>query len=172
VRESTGERVRDVSREPPRDVPPAVPRPGVPRRFPDLDEPREPAEPLERAPLERGPVEPYDRGDARRAEETEAPPGWGIELPTMVRIRGLPSAIGCLKRLFILAVIAAILFAMASAWFFSSVLVGDRDRVRTREHGARLARASPRSSPGVVVPIGESGEVRVVRTAAVFVELA
>jgi len=122
--------------------------------------------------LERGRVEPFDRGDVRRAGETEAPPGWGIELPTLVRIRGLPSAIGCLKRLFILAVIAAILFAMASAWFFSSVLVGERDRVRTREHGARLALASPRSSPGVDVPIGESREVRVGRTAVIFLELA
>lgn len=46
-----------------------------------------------------------------------------LELPDLVRSRGVPAAFGCLKRLAVLAVIGAILFAMAAAWFFSSVIV-------------------------------------------------
>lgn len=51
--------------------------------------------------------------------------GPGFPLPGGARGRGMPAAVGCLKRLLVLAVIGAILFALAAAWFFSGVIVID-----------------------------------------------
>ena len=126
---------------PARDVPPAVPRPGSPRRFP---------RPWERAKTthrdDEGvwmePRDPRDPRDVGRTEYPGAPPDWRAELPPMVSIRALPAAIGCLKRLLILALIGGILFALASAWFFGSVFIGagdDNERRDERAASLRLA---------------------------------
>jgi hypothetical protein len=73
-----------------------------------------------------------------RRDEAE-PPGWRVELPPMVGARALPTAIGCLKRLLVLALIAAILFAIASAWFFSSVIFSSSTPRPSRDGAVRLA---------------------------------
>ena len=75
----------------------------------------------------------------------------------MVSIRALPAAMGCLKRLLILALIGGVLFALASAWFFGSVFIGageDNERRDERAASLRLADvqqvAPGRSPPGHV----------------------
>lgn len=74
-------------------------------------------------------------------------------LPDMIpvlRARGISTAVGCLKRLLVIAVILAILFAIATAWFFSGVV--DIGAVlganATGEHGARAVIAL--RNPGVL----------------------
>ena len=85
--------------------------------------------------------DPRDMGSPR---DTGAPPDWRVELP-MVSIRAVPAALGCLKRLLILAVIGGILFAIASAWFFGSVFfagAGEHDTPREKRAASlRLAGA-------------------------------
>jgi hypothetical protein len=108
---------------PGRDFPPEVPRPGTPRRFPDSDD------------------DPYTIPERPRGETGGGfgVPGFRIELPAGTGIPGLPGALGCLKKLLVLALIGAILFALASAWFFSSVFLGSRDVDRHRDAGVQLA---------------------------------
>lgn len=47
------------------------------------------------------------------------------KMPTLtpeLRARGLSTAMGCLKRLLVTGIILAILFAMATVWFFSGIV--------------------------------------------------
>lgn len=63
-----------------------------------------------------------DRDVSRERADWEGG-GPGIPSPGGARGRGMPAAVGCLKRLLVLALVGAILFALAAAWFFSGVIV-------------------------------------------------
>jgi hypothetical protein len=117
---------------PRRDVPPAVPRPGTPRRFPDSDADGPYTVPDPPRDVTRDITHVGARGEVE-------PPGWRVELPPLVGARALPTAIGCLKRLLVLALIGAILFAIASAWFFSSVIFSSSTPRPSRDGAVRLA---------------------------------
>ena len=122
---------REVPSDVPRDVPPAPPR-------------RKPAPAWSDTPREAPPVAARDTPPRRmpRWPGAALPPELRPEemLPAMLRSRGLAFAVGCLKRLFVLGVIAAILFAIATIWFFSGVIdLGANDDVVPTQRVVALA---------------------------------
>lgn len=143
---------RDIPRETPRNIPREIPRevpPEIPRGAPPTAPRRRTA--WTDTPREAPPVAP------RPATPPRVPRWPGAGLPTgmrpedmlsgMLRTRGLSFAVGCLKRLFVFGVIAAILFAIATIWFFSGVIDLGANEGRAPTH-ALVAPDLTTRSPG------------------------
>lgn len=98
-------------REPPRVEPASTEWPRVERKRVDM--PR-----IDVPPLRRRKPSPGDLRDMLPGMLPDMMPTLTPEL----RARGLSTAMGCLKRLLVTGIILAILFAMATVWFFSGIV--------------------------------------------------
>lgn len=112
----------------PRDEPRDEPRAEVSYREPARDELARAERRVEppRVDMPRIDVPPLRRRTPSPAELRDMLPRMLPDMmPTLtpeLRARGLSTAMGCFKRLLVTGIILAILFAMATAWFFSGVV--------------------------------------------------
>ena len=114
---------------------PEVPRPGATV----VSRAAERVETPDREPAEGGWLEPFALASvARGGPLGGAPPDFGIELPPVAEPPRAPSAIGCLKRLLVLALIGRDPVRDRSAWF------SDAFRRRRRRRAGAVTTADSR----------------------------
>ena len=141
-----------VERATPAPSPPPRRRPTAPPSFDAPPRPMAPPRPTVDDPWEVPPwASPREPAGVDRPDDAGLPPGWGGGPPPTIHVRPLP-ILGCVGRLLTYVVMAVVLLAMATCWFFGGgVMVGvapaEHRRVARSEHHGVVPTAPARVAP-------------------------